>query len=299
MNTYLITGSTGHTGKPIALGLLAAGHSVRIISRDAAKAKELTDKGAELIQSDGADTTLLSKALTGVDAAYFMVPGEWTSNDYTASQLKYINAFAPAAKAAGLKKLVTLSSVGAHLAEGNGVVNGLYHMEQTMNAIPGLDVLHLRASYFMENTLGQAGMAKQMGIFGSPVKAALKFPMVATRDIAAKGLQHLLALDFSGKNVEFVLGPRDLTYNEATKILGAAIGKPDINYVEFPYDQAEQAMVQQMGASPNVAKRMMEFVQCLNEGHVMAETIRTANNTTPTDIKDFAATTFKAVYEMN
>jgi uncharacterized protein YbjT (DUF2867 family) len=98
--------------------------------------------------------------------------------------------------------------------------------------------------------------------------------------------------------VEYVLGPRDLTYNEAAAILGSAIGKPDLHYVEFTYDQAEQAMMQQLGAGPSVARRMMEFVQCLNAGHLMETVQRTASNTTPTDLKDFAAT-FKAVYEMN
>jgi len=298
MSTYLITGATGNTGKPAALGLLAAGHTVRIISRDAAKAKVLTDKGAELFIGDTSDSALVTEALTGVDAAYFMVPMDWTSSDYTTSQMKHVDAFTAAAKAAGLKKLVTLSSLGANLAEGNGVVNGLYQMEQALNAIPGLDVLHLRAGYFMENTLGQAGMIKQAGIMGSPVKADLKIPMVATRDIGAKALAHLLALDFSGKSVENVLGPREVSYNEAAGILGSAIGKSDLKYVEFPYDQAEQAMVQQMGAGPNVAKRLIEFVQCMNDGHVLAGVQRTASNTTPTDMKDFAAT-FKVVYELN
>ena len=297
MSTYLITGATGNTGKPVALGLLAAGHTVRIVSRNAAKAKELTDKGAILFQGAPTDVALLTDALTGVDAAYFLVAVEWSAPDFTAAQREQVEAFASAAKAAGLKKLVTLSSLGANLPEGNGVVNGLYHTEQAMNSIEGLDVLHLRASYFMENTLGQVGIVKHMGIMGTPVKADLKIPMVATRDIGAKALQHLLALDFHGKSVESVLGPRDLTYTEASAILGAAIGKPEINYVEFPYEQAAQGMMQ-AGAGASLTERMMEFVKCMNEGHVLAGVQRNAHNTTPTDMKDFAAT-FKAVYEMN
>ncbi|MGH8592768.1 MAG: hypothetical protein ACREX9_20820 [Gammaproteobacteria bacterium] len=31
-------------------------------------------------------------------------------------------------------------------------------------------------------------------------------------------------------------GPRDYTHREATSILGAAIGKPDLVYVEFSYE---------------------------------------------------------------
>ena len=297
MSTYLITGATGNTGKPIALGLLAAGHTVRIISRDAAKAKALTDKGAVLFQGAPTDVALLTEALTGVDAAYFLVAVEWTAADFGAAQRANVQAFATAAKAAGLKKLVTLSSIGAHLPEGNGVVNGLYHMEQAMNAIDGLDVLHLRASYFMENTLGQVGIVKNMGIMGTAIQADLKIPMVATRDIGAKALAHLLALDFTGKNVEYVLGPREITYLEATAILGAAIGKEGIAYVQFPYDQGAKGMMQ-AGAGASLAERMMEMAKCMNEGAMLVGVQRTPSNTMPTDLKDFAAT-FKAVYEMN
>jgi hypothetical protein len=78
---------------------------------------------------------------------------------------------------------VHLSSYGAQIAEGAGPVSGLHSSEQKLNAIEGLNVLDLRAAYFMENNLAAIGMIHQMGIFGNALLPDLKIPMAATRDV--------------------------------------------------------------------------------------------------------------------
>jgi uncharacterized protein YbjT (DUF2867 family) len=303
MKTYAIIGATGNTGKPISLGLLEQGQKVRLISRSAAKAKALVnsaspapDNRAEIFEGDSSNVELLKKAFKGADAVYAMIPFSPLEPDYLAFQQRHVNAMAEALRVTGVKYVVTLSSVGAHLKSGAGVVQGLQKMEETFNAIPDLNVMHLRASYFMENTLGQIGAIKQIGAMGSPVKADMAFPIVATKDIGAMALKYLLKLDFTGKNVEYVLGQRDVTYNEIASIMGNAIGKPDLKYYAVTYEEGTKAMIQ-MGMGESVVTRMMEFVKALNEGKVMEETKRTQNNTTPTTLEEFAHT-FKAVCEM-
>jgi uncharacterized protein YbjT (DUF2867 family) len=169
-------------------------------------------------------------------------------------------------------------------------------MEEAFNAIPGLNVMHLRATYFMENTLGQIGAIKAMGAMGSPVKADMPFPIVATKDIAAVALKHLQGLNFTGKNVEYVLGQRDVTYNEIASVIGKAIGKPDLKYYAVTYEEGTKAMIQ-MGMGESVVSRMMEFIKAMNEGKVMEETKRNSSNSTPTTLEEFAQT-FKAIYNM-
>lgn len=295
MKTYVITGATGHTGKPIALGLLEKGHTVRIISRSAGKAQDLISKGAVLFQGDALDTSLLKKAFDEADAVYAMIPFDAAAPDYYASQLAHAQAIADALNGSTVKHVVTLSSVGAHLKEGAGLVQGLQKMEEIMDAIPGINILHLRAGYFLENQLGMAQMVKMMGILGSPVRGDLKIPMVATRDIAAVGLKHLLSLDFTGKSHVYVLGARDYTYNEIASIYGAAIGRPDLKYMQFPYPDAKQAMMM-MGMGESVVDRMIEFVKSMNEDRVTTYHQRTAENTTPTTAEEFAEV-FRAVFE--
>ena len=109
---------------------------------------------------------------------------DWQTEDYLSFQLSHVNAIAEALKGSSIKYLVSLSSQGAHLNSGSGVVLGLHKMEEIFNTIPGLNTLHLRPTYFMENTLGMIGLIKQAGIMGSPVKADLNLSVIATKDIA-------------------------------------------------------------------------------------------------------------------
>jgi uncharacterized protein YbjT (DUF2867 family) len=295
MRTFVIIGGTGHTGKPIALGLLEKGHKVRIVSRNADKAKELIDKGAEHFSGSSQDTAFLKRAFEGADALYAMIPFDYSASDYTAMQESHVKAIAEALKGSTIKFVVTLSSVGAHLPSGAGVVQGLHTMEQLFNTLDGINVLHLRPTYFLENVLGMIGMIKMMGILGTPMKGDLKLPMVATKDIAAVGLKHLLALDFSGKSHEYILGARDYSYIEIVQIFGKAIGKPDLNYVQFPYQDAKMGMMQ-MGMGESVSEKLVEFVKSINEGRVQEDLKRTPENTTPTTAEEFAHV-FKMVYE--
>ncbi len=292
---YVISGATGNTGKVIASKLLEAGKQVRIIARNVEKAKELTDKGAVLFQGTTDDVELLKKAFEGATTVYAMLPMNMQAKDYTAFQMEHANAIAEALKACSIKNVVTLSSQGAHLASDSGIILGLYKMEQLFNKIEGLNTLHLRPCYFMENTLGMVGMIKETGIMGSPIRGDLSFPIIVTKDIADYAIKRLLALDFEGNNYQDLLGARNVTYQEVAKVYGAAIGKPDLNYVEFPYADFKGAFMG-MGASESVADKMNEFLTRVNAGEIfIAE--RTEANTTPTNIEEFAHT-FNYVYNM-
>ncbi len=190
---------------------------------------------------------------------------------------------------------MTLSSQGAHLDSGSGVVLGLHKMEQLFDKIEGLSTLHLRPTYFMENTLGMVGLIKDAGIMGSPVKGDLSLPVIATKDIANYAAKRLSALDFEGKGIQDLLGARNVTYSEMAKVYGASIGKPELNYVEFSYEDFKGAFMG-MGASENVADNMNEFIEKLNGGEITAAE-RNDANTTPTTIEEFAHT-FSYVYNM-
>ena len=289
-------GATGNTGKPLAMALLNAGKKVRVISRAADKAKALTDKGAELFLGDSSNAEFLTKAFTGATAAYVLIPPDWTAPDFYAYQQKMADAIVTAVKNSGVKNVVSLSSVGTHIEEFSGVVYGLRYLEQKLNAIENLNALHLRPTYFMENIFSQVPVIKQNGIMGSPVKGDLTMTVIATQDIAAYAAKRLLSMDFKGKGIQYLLGQREVTYNEIAKVFGKAIGKPDLAYVEFPYEGLKQALLG-MGASESLADSMNTFVEKLNEGKVSADAKRTPESTTPTTIEEFAKT-FAHVYNM-
>ena len=285
---YVITGATGNTGKIITSTLLEAEKQVRIIARDTEKTKDLTEKGAELFQGSTNDVELLKKAFAGASTVYAIIPMNMQAADYTAFQMEHVNAIAEAMEACHVKNVVALSSQGAHLSSGSGIILGLHNMEERFNQIEGLNTLNLRPSYFMENTLGMVGLIKDAGIMGSPIKADLSFPIIATKDIANYAAKRLLALDFEGNNHQDLLGSGNVKYAEIASVYGAAIGKPDLNYVQFPYEDFKGAFMG-MGASESVADKMNEFLVRVNAGEIfIAE--RNEENTTPTTIEEFSHT---------
>lgn len=293
---YVITGATGNTGSIIAKTLLSSGEKVRVIGRSADRLKTLSAKGAEAFVCDVNDATSLTKAFTGARAVYAMIPPSMTSEDYRADQDKATNAIAQAIEQAAVEYVVSLSSVGADKPDRTGPVAGLHYLEQKLNRVPGLNALHLRPGYFMENTLAQIGVIQTMGLTAGPLLPDLPISMIATRDIGAAAAKALLALDFSGKQTCELLGERDLSYVEATTIIGRAIGKPDLKYVQLPDEQVRQAFLQ-MGISANVADLILEMSAAMNSGHMKPLEGRTAENSTPTSYESFVAEEFVPRYQ--
>jgi uncharacterized protein YbjT (DUF2867 family) len=294
---YVITGATGNTGKIIASSLLEAGKKVRIISRSIEKAKELVDKGAELFVGETSDLPLLQQAFHGATAVYAMIPMEWQSANFAAHQVKHATAIAEALKECQVKYVVSLSSQGAHLEKDSGVVLGLHKMENLFDSIHGLNTLHLRPTYFMENSLGMIALIKQAGVMGSPIKADLSFPVISTSDIAHYAAKRLLDLNFTGHNIQNLLGAREVSYPEIAKVYGSSIGKKELSYVEFSYADFKNSLMHQMGASESVADNFNEFIKAMNDGKIMAHAKRDEESTTPTSIEMFA-NTFQYIYNI-
>ena len=264
---YVITGATGNTGNVIARKLLADGQKVRAIGRSADRLEPLVAEGAEPFVAEVTDAGTLAQAFLGARAIYAMLPPQMTSDDFRGDQEKAADAIAQAIEEAEVKYAVTLSSVGADKAEGTGPVAGLHYFEQKLNGIPDLNVLHLRPTYFMENTFAQIGIIQAMGITAGPLRADLMLPMIATRDIGAAAAEALVRLAFNGQQTRELLGERDLSYSEIGTIIGSAIGKPDLNYVQLPDEQLRGALTQ-MGMSLNVANLLLEMSAALNSGYM-------------------------------
>jgi uncharacterized protein YbjT (DUF2867 family) len=285
--TYTITGASGHTGSLIAHRLLDAGHTVRAIARHADKLQPIVEKGAVAHVGDMSDAAFLAQAFTGADAVYALIPPDYGAQDVRAYQNRIAASVVEALKRSGMRNVAVLSSVGGHLPADAGVVQGLYDFEQMLEAMPGMNVCVLRPTWFMENFYGQIGLIKSMGVMGMGVHPDVKVPMVLTPDIAAVAARRLLALDFKGMEVQYVLGARDYDLNETASILGQAIGRPDLRYVQFPYEQVTGSMVS-MGMSDSMAAAMTQFMKSVNDGKVLSAHTRDAGNTTPTTLEMYA-----------
>src|SRR6202453_1760040 len=288
---YVILGASGNTGSIIANSLLSAGKKGRVVGRSAGRLKRFVDRGAEAFTADMSDAAALTKAFTGARAAYLMLPPAKSREE----QERDSDGIAKAVKESGLRYAVHLSSYGAQVAKGAGPVSGLHSSEQKLSAIDGLNVLHLRAAYFMENNLAAIGMIHGMGIFGNALLPDLKLPMVATRDVGNYAAQRLLHLDFSGKQTRELLGERDLSMTEATAVIARGIGKPDLRYQQFPYDQVQQALTQ-LGVPPKGAAMYIELYKAINAGVLVPLEPRSPENTTPTSFEQFVQDVFAPAY---
>jgi uncharacterized protein YbjT (DUF2867 family) len=215
------------------------------------------------------------------------------ASDYRRLQDAQGEATVTAIRESGLRHVVFLSSLGGDLAEGTGPIAGLHAQEERLRRQPGLNVLILRPTYFFENFSDTLGLIKQQSINRGPVAADLPFPMIATRDIADVAARALRQRDWRGVVVQELLGERDLTFAEATRIIGARIGKPDLPYVQFPYADFTASLVQ-MGISPSVAGLYAEMSRAINEGRVKSREGRRPENTTPTRFEEFADTLSRA-----
>ena len=293
---FVITGATGHIGSVVARTLLNKGEKVRVIGRNADRLKEFVAAGAEPFIANVSDVASVAKAFAGAEAAFVMIPPNLSSPDVLGFQKRVADAIASGLQSSGVTHAVVLSSIGADKPEKTGPVVGLHYLEERLNAIDALNVLHLRPGYFMENTLPQAGIIKTAGMVVSPLRGDLMLPMIATRDIGAAATNALLSLNFRQKQTRELLGQRDVSYDEVAKIIGRVIGKPDLRYTQAPDQQVRAAFIQ-LGMSPNMADLLLEMCASLNSGYMRALEPRSAQNTTPTSYEAFVAEEFVPMYE--
>ncbi len=294
-NVIVVTGATGHVGHELAERLLSAGHGVRAVARGAEKLKPLGARGAEVRPGSLEDRRFLTGVLQGAAGVFAMIPPNYTAQDVRAEQRKIADNLVAAIRESGVENVVSLSSFGAELPDKTGPIAGLHVLEELLDKVAGLNVVHLRAGYFFENHLGSIGLIKSAGINGSALKADVSIPMLATRDIATVAADYLGRLDFTGRSVRYLLGARDYTMTEATKILGAAIAKPDLRYVEFPEAEFKKGLLG-AGFSASLSELFAEMCRGINTGLIKGEP-RSKANTTPTTFDEFAKIVFAPAFK--
>jgi len=172
------------------------------------------------------------------------------------------------------------------VAEGTGLIAGLHAQEGRLKQLEDANVLLLRPASFFENFYEMLEMVKHQGIVADSVPPDLPVPMVATRDIADVAARALAARDWKTVVVRELLGPRDLTYPEATRILGQRFGKPDLRYVQFSDADMANTLLQ-AGMSESFAALYVEMTRAFRDGKIKPRAGRNRENTTPTRFEDF------------
>lgn len=267
---YVLTGSTGNITKPLAGQLIAEGHDVTIISNNESRKEEIEKLGAKAVFGNLLDAAFLTEAFSGADAVYLMIPPNFTVSDWLGFQKEVSESFLTAIKQSGVKNIVQLSSIGAHMGTGAGPIDGLAYLEKRLESIEGINVVKLRPSYFFTNFFTLIDMVKHAGILGSNMGSGdEKLVLTHPKDIADTAAKNLLALDFKGQSIQYISSDIS-TYSEIASALGNAIGKQELPWIGFSDEDALQGMLQS-GLAEVFAKGYVQMGKSIREGLIQED----------------------------
>ncbi|MGS2646283.1 NmrA family NAD(P)-binding protein [Streptosporangium sp. LJ11] len=213
--TVLVTGATGTVGRPLVEQLLAAGHRVRALTRNPAKAN--LPAGAEVVAGDLADTATLPGAFSGVDAAHLI---GFSGEDF--APLTNGAEIVDLARKGGVRKVTVL--------KGDVTKSPL---EEAVEA-GGLEWTHLAPVEFMSNTLEWAESVRDEGVVREAFAGA-RSAMIHEADIAAVAATALTADGHAGQEY-WLTGPQALTPPEKVRVIGDVLGR-EVRYIELTGDE--------------------------------------------------------------
>jgi uncharacterized protein YbjT (DUF2867 family) len=255
--TYLITGATGDIGSRVVEQLLQRGDRPRVFVRDAERARSRFGSRVEIFVGDLADPAALKSALTGVDEFFLVNIGPHIpTRDEAAAQ---------AAKAAGVKHLVKLSSMDVQ----QGLAIGAWH-ERGEAAIraSGIPFTFVQPTGFMSNLLAWARSIKTEGIVCASTGNGRR-AFIHSDDIAAVATRALTTREYHGESLP-ITGPEALSFAEATAKIASAIGKP-LTFQTISDDEARQRYATTGASEPDIEAHVALW-RAIREGRLATVT---------------------------
>lgn len=290
----IVTGSLGNISRPLTQQLVEKGHRVTVISSDPEKQTAIDAMGATAAIGSLADTDFLTRTFTGADAVYCMTPPNYISAETPVDYYTRIaDSYAKALERAGVKRVVYLSSFGAHLDHGTGIILGSHHSEKILDAVPGLSVTYIRPTSFYYNLYHFTDMIRQAGFIAAAYGGDDKVLWVSPADIADAVAEEIVRTADVPK-IRYVSSD-ERTCNEVAAVLGKAIGKPDLTWRLIPADTMREQL-ETRGVPAVTAAALVELYDSLHSGALAEDFYRHPPATTgKVKIEDFAAE-FAAVF---
>mgnify|MGYP003575311416 FL=1 len=262
----IITGSLGNISKPLTAALVQKGHSVTVIASSNARQKEIEKLGASAAIGPVEDLSFLTETFTGADAVYCMIPraNYFDQNlDLDAFTRKIGNNYAEAIQQSGVKRVVFLSSIGAHLEQNSGIIQRYNEIEAVLNKLSDVSITFMRPTSFYYNLLAYIPMIKNQGVIAANYGGDQLIPWVSPNDIAS-AIAEEITTPLDGRKIRYV-SSEELTGNETAKILGDAIGKPDLKWQLISDEEVLNGLVS-VGMQPKIAQGLVEMYAGLYNG---------------------------------
>lgn len=256
----VLTGSLGHIGKPLAEELVKKGYSVMVISSNASRQNEIEAIGAIPAIGSIEDVDFMVEAFTGAGIVYLMEPPANYFNktiDVYAHRIKIADAYVKAISLTGVTKVIHLSSIGAHTAQGNGMLRIHYEVEQILKKLPAsVSLKEMRPAGFYYNMFAFIPSIKSQGAIIQNYGGDRKEPWVSPLDIA-RAIAEEVEKPFNGRTIRYIASD-EVSPNEAATILGKAIGNPDLKWLVVSDEQFLNALLA-IGFNLQVAKGYTEM----------------------------------------
>ena len=280
-----VMGAAGHVGGKVADLILRENQKVRVFEHDR-KLEGLRGRGAEVVRGDAVEVGDLCALFEGADAALVLLPENMADPGFVATRSRIARTLAQALRREQVGHVVALSAVGVDREDVAGPPAGLREYEQRLFGLEEANVLLLRSAFYMDYLLANLPLIRSQKINGSAIRGDMRYPMIATRDVAHEATERLVRRDFTGHRVKVLLGPEDVSMREATHAIGSLLGMPDLPYVEFPPDDMRNALLA-AGMSEEAASLLVAMQLAINEGRQFDGVRRTHETTTSTRIEDF------------
>ncbi|MFP9098421.1 NAD(P)H-binding protein [Flavobacterium sp. RHBU_24] len=264
----IVTGSLGNISKPLTQELVKNGHQVTVVSSKPEKEKAIQALGATAAIGSLEDAGFLVTTFAGADVVYSMVPPANYFN-HSLDFLEYYRSigsnYAYAIGQAKVKRVINLSSIGAHLDKENGILRGANRVENILNELPAdVVITHIRPTEFYYNLLPHARSAKNNGYIAFNIGNEVVNSWVSPVDIAAAIAEEISVAPATERNVRYVAS-EELTYDELVAVLGIAVGNPELKWKQLTDEQMENGLIAK-GMNPKIANQMAEMYAAINSG---------------------------------
>jgi len=296
----IITGSLGNISKPLTQMLVREDHTVTVISSKQERRKDIEELGAIAAIGTMEDVNFLTKTFTGADIVYCM---ETLSNellfdkdlDYVTAMTNIGNNYKQAIQRSGIKKVIHLSSTGAHTNKGVGLLALHYNVENILKQLSDDVIIKtMRPGGFYYNVMAFIPTIKAAGAIIQNYGGDKKQPWVSPADIASV-IAEEMELPFDERKIRYIASD-EISPNEMTQILGEAIGKPDLKWLSIPDEQMLDNMIA-AGMNQALAKGMTEMNAARINGVLYEDYFRNRPALSNTKFKAYAKE-FAAVYNM-
>ncbi|WP_348789790.1 NAD(P)H-binding protein [Leifsonia sp. NPDC080035] len=276
--TIAVTTPTGNVGRHLLRLVVQAGERPRVLVRDPERLDEAARGFVDAVATDQLDTESVVRATAGVEAVHWIVPPSGL-DDPLEGYRRATDALLAAVRENGIRRVVFQSSSGAERRHGAGEIDGLAATEVALDDA-GVDVTHLRCGYFFSNLLFDLDSLKA-GTIATAFDVDAPMPWVAPEDIAAVAAVRLLDRSWSGRHVQAVHGPEDLSFRDVAAIVGDAVGRP-IDVVQLGDDDV-RATLTAAGMTPAQVEALVGMTAGIRDGYT-PENPRDYTTTTPTTL---------------